>query len=490
MDLDARLHLLESCHDWQGLVEELREAITREADPRRQAQLHLRLARVLSRHFLQGARALKHFQDAFKLDSTLGEALTEARGIYWELGKLGMVKRLLELQIQRASSQAEMAPLLIELGDVATDQGELEVADQAYQRAIEAAGADAVEANERLRDLRVDANDWRDRVQAIQEHARTADPVERATSLVRAARVARRVSAEDADQLLEQAYSADPMRDDTASLYEGLLVSQAQEARVVQTQRDLIQATQDPNRQAELALRFGARWGHRHKKPQIAAEFGEETLRHQPRNEAAFALLCDVYGSHFGDWSKVVGLADTLGSQLPPPDAAFYLANAAAVAQQELGDPAKAQTFYERLAQIAPEHTALARRNNGTAVKRINGVSVIPQRNDAARSSSRPAEARPAPVNSSVPPASQNEDVARPAASEPAAIEPASEPPRNEISGAQLLGVSPRRASPAYPRLPARRPAPAVARCPARNRRRARLRRRSIPPRFTRCASS
>ena len=57
MDLDARLHLLESCHYLQGLVEELREAITRETDPRHQAQLHLRLARVLSRHFLQGARA-------------------------------------------------------------------------------------------------------------------------------------------------------------------------------------------------------------------------------------------------------------------------------------------------------------------------------------------------------------------------------------------------------------------------------------------------
>ncbi len=435
MDLDARLHLLESCHDWQGLVEELREAINRETDPRRQAQLHLRLARVLSRHFLQGARALKHFQDAFKLDSTLGEALTEARGIYWELGKLGMVKRLLELQIQRASSQAEMAPLLIELGDVATDQGELEAADQAYQRAIEAAGADAVEASERLRDLRVDASDWRDRVQAIQEQARTADPAERATSLVRAARVARRVAAEDAEQLLEQAYSADPMRDDTATLYEGLLVAQAQEARVVQTQRGLIQATQDPNRQAELALRFGARWGHRHKKPQIAAEFGEETLRHQPRTEAAFALLCDVYGSHFGDWSKVVGLADTLGSQLPPRDAAFYLANAAAVAQQELGDPAKAQTYYERLAQIAPEHTALARRNNGTPVKRINGVSVIPQ--PAGGASSRPAAAQPAPTaNGSIPPASQAVEARR---AEPVA----SEPPRSNVPEPQVSRSEP-----------------------------------------------
>ncbi|MEY4551256.1 MAG: hypothetical protein RL685_7451, partial [Pseudomonadota bacterium] len=294
MDLDARLQLLESCHDWQGLVEELREAITREADPVRQAQLHLRLARVLSRHFLQSARALKHFQDAFKLDAQLVEALAEARSIYWELGKLSMVKRLLELQIQRSATQAETAPLLIELGDVATDQGELEAADQAYQKAIEAAGADSVEAHERLLDLRVDANDWRGRVLEIQEHARTVGPAERASSLVRAARVARRVAPADAEPLLEEAYAADPLRDDTAALYEGLLVSQAREASVVQTQRGLIQATQDPNRQAELALRFGARWGHRHKKPELAAEFGEETLRHQPQNEAAFALLCDV----------------------------------------------------------------------------------------------------------------------------------------------------------------------------------------------------
>ncbi|HKO89511.1 MAG TPA: hypothetical protein VJU61_00070, partial [Polyangiaceae bacterium] len=111
MDLDDRLHLLEGCHDWQGLVDELREAITRESEPGRQARLHLRLARVLSQRFLQGARALKHFQDAFKLDSELGEALAEARAVYWELGKLGMVRRLLELEIQRAGSQAEAAAL-------------------------------------------------------------------------------------------------------------------------------------------------------------------------------------------------------------------------------------------------------------------------------------------------------------------------------------------------------------------------------------------
>ncbi len=362
MDLEDRLQLLERHHDWQGLVEALQEAIEGEPSAEGQARLHLRLARVLSKRLLQGARALKHFQDAFKLDASLTEALVEARSIYWELGKLGMVRRLLELQIQRARTQAEVAPLLVELGDVATDQGELDVASRAYQRAVEVAGADAVEAHERLRDLRAAEGDLRARVQEIQEQAQRAAPPERARSLVRAARVARRLAPGDAEAeaILKEAYSADPTRDDAATLYEGMLVAQSREAAIVETQRGLIRALEDPKQQAELALRFGYRWGHRHKKPQIAAEFAEETLRHQPDNEAAFAFLREVYGTHFGDWPKVLGLADTLGGRVGGSGAAFFWANAAAVALQ-LGDAERARKYYERLAEVAPGHTALAR---------------------------------------------------------------------------------------------------------------------------------
>src|SRR6187551_271156 len=224
MDLDDRLRLLEGCHDWQGLVDALEEAITAEQEPAARARLHLRLARVLAGPLMQGARALKHFQDAFKLDASLTDALSEARAVYWQLGKLPMVRRLLELQIQRAKTQAEAATLLVELGDVATDQGDLEVASQSYERAIEIAGADAVDANERLRDLRVEESDWEARVREIRLHAERAAPAERAKSLVRAARVARRVAPADAEALLQEAYAADPTRDDAATLYEGLLV--------------------------------------------------------------------------------------------------------------------------------------------------------------------------------------------------------------------------------------------------------------------------
>ena len=66
------------------------------------AGIHLRLGRVLHTQFLQGVRALKHFQDAYKLNPALFDALSEARSIYWELGKLNMVQKLLDLQLKSA----------------------------------------------------------------------------------------------------------------------------------------------------------------------------------------------------------------------------------------------------------------------------------------------------------------------------------------------------------------------------------------------------
>ena len=110
MDLDDRLRLLEGCHDWQGLVDALEEAINGEQEPVARARLHLRLARVLAGPLMQGARALKHFQDAFKLDSSLTDALSEARAVYWQLGKLPMVRRLLELQIAERRNPRELVP--------------------------------------------------------------------------------------------------------------------------------------------------------------------------------------------------------------------------------------------------------------------------------------------------------------------------------------------------------------------------------------------
>ena len=64
MDLEQRLKQLESHHDWQGVVEALEQGLGATQDASAKADIHLRLERLLHSQFLQGVRALKHFQDA------------------------------------------------------------------------------------------------------------------------------------------------------------------------------------------------------------------------------------------------------------------------------------------------------------------------------------------------------------------------------------------------------------------------------------------
>jgi tetratricopeptide (TPR) repeat protein len=454
MAVNERLSLLERYHDWQGLVEALEESLRGEQEPGAKARLHLWLARVLGTHFLENAKALKHFQEAYKLDPSLLEALEEARAIYWELGKLNMVRRLLELQL-RSVRGPEAAPLLIELGDVATDQGDLEAATAAYQNALEAAAGQDAGAAERLGDVQVEESSWRGRVSEILERADRSQNGERAESLLRAARLARRFAPDDAEPILAQAYEADPTRPDAAALYEGLLASAQRIDSIVAAQKSIIERTSDPKKQAQLAFKFGARWGGRHQNPQRGAEFIEETLRRQPDNEAAFAFLRQVYGAQNGDWSRVVGLADSLAARVDGASAGFLWANAASVSLVELRDEQRAHGYFSLLAQVAPGHTALPHKLEPTSVSSVpkNGASMTAQRLDGAVPSTESVQPEAEEqLGSSVRPTAAVEETPRAAVAEPiraAESEPArpiaSEPPR--ASEPPLRGSEPPRMS-------------------------------------------
>ena len=100
MDLQDRLKQLENVRDWQGLVEELEKGIQSQSANEAKASFHLRLGQVLEQKFLAGVKALKHFQDAYKLNPALAESLEAARAVYWALGKLNMVQKLLELELR------------------------------------------------------------------------------------------------------------------------------------------------------------------------------------------------------------------------------------------------------------------------------------------------------------------------------------------------------------------------------------------------------
>ena len=155
----------------RSLKKEYRER----ARTHRRRRFHLQLGRVLEKKFLAGVKALKHFQDAYKLNPALLEALGEARAIYWELGKLNMVQKLLELEL-KAVQGSEASKLLVELGDVLSDLGDNDKATATYARALAASGGENKEASACLEDVQAESGSWEQQVAQLLRSSNDASP--------------------------------------------------------------------------------------------------------------------------------------------------------------------------------------------------------------------------------------------------------------------------------------------------------------------------
>jgi tetratricopeptide (TPR) repeat protein len=412
MDLEQRLKQLESHHDWQGLAEALEQALLAAQDQSVKAGLHLRLGRLLYGQFLQGVRALKHFQDAFKLNPALLEALTEARNIYWELGKLNMVQKLLDLQLKSAQDGATRSSLLREVGDVLSDAGDYDRAAEAYAKALQAAEGKPTDAGDRLADVQASAADWQDRVGELLRKAHdSTSAAAKSDAFLRAARVAKRFAPSEFEGILAQAYSADPTNVKAAAIYEGLLVEAGRTEQILETQRQSLDSERDPQTKAALGFVFGARWAVRHQNAEVSAQLFEEALRIDSSLEPAFTFLKDTYGTKGGDFEQVIRLADELADRAGLDSrAAYLLANAGLLTWRERGDLIRARRFFERLARVDPEHPALS------AFEAQIGEKI-----SAGSGSIRPPQVRPSAKPAGPAPASEPPPVA--VASEPPVIE-------------------------------------------------------------------
>ena len=361
MDLEQRLKQLEGFRDWSGIVEVLEQGIASSDDAAQKAEYHLRLGRLLYAQFLQGVRALKHFQDAYKLNPAHVDALSEARSIYWELGKLNMVQKLLELQLKNTHDASLKLRLFGELGDVYFDLGDYERAAQTYARAIENANGASSDLPERLVDAQVGEAQWQERIAGLlREQSEVGDASQKARLLLRAARIARRFAPAEVEGILSRAYAADPSNANVAALYEGLLVEAQRTDTILETQREALKAAADSAVKADLAYDFGARWALRHQNTELSSQLLEESLRIDPAREPAFTYLKDLHGSRGGEWDKLVRLVDELTDRSTlKADAAYLLSEAGLISWKERGDVVAAKRFCQRLARVEPDNQAL-----------------------------------------------------------------------------------------------------------------------------------
>ncbi|MGH7270128.1 MAG: tetratricopeptide repeat protein, partial [Polyangiaceae bacterium] len=276
MELEERLSYLENVRDWQGLVDELEKGIAASAVNADKARLHLKLGIVLETKFLAGVKALKHFQDAYKLNPALVESLESARQIYWGLGKLNMVQKLLELELKAGADGARASALLAELGDVFCDQGEWDKAASSYARALAASGGKSTEASACLEDAQVSAGNWQERLSFLLRAATDeGDPVAKARLLLRTSRIARRFAPEEVEGLLARAYAADARSVQVAALYEGILAEEGRFGALEEAQRQVVQAARAADARGSLSLIVGIRWILRHQNAELGARFLE-----------------------------------------------------------------------------------------------------------------------------------------------------------------------------------------------------------------------
>jgi tetratricopeptide (TPR) repeat protein len=307
---------------------------------------------------LHSVKALKHFQDAFKLNPALVEALEEARFIYWDLGKLNMVQKLLELELKSAQDAPRTTLLLTELGDVLTDQGDYDRAAQTYARAVAAAGGASEEPAGCLADAQVEAATWQERMAELVRGAQDAPSrAAKARLFVRAARIAKRFAPDAVEDVLAQAYAADPASREAAALLESMWVEAQKSESIVALQRKVLAGAEERRTRAEMAFRFGARWATRHQNPDLGAEMLAEAFLADPSNEAAFAYLREVWGGKDGNWEKLVDLVDKAVAG-PGSNGAesFLLAQAANVAWRQLGNLMRARAYFEKLSAVSPDH--------------------------------------------------------------------------------------------------------------------------------------
>lgn len=346
MSIPGQLADCESARDYVLLRAELESAVTKESVAVDLAQLHLRLGHLLRGQFLEGVTALRHFQEAFKLDPVRLDAVAAARSVYRELGRLPLVQKLLNIEIAAVGDGGRAGDLYRELGDILVDQGDAENAAVAYTDALNA-GADVSES---LLDTQVTDDNWADRVLELVALAENSTGTVATEYLLRAAGVAKFFDDIEGTSLLEKAYRADPWHARVAANFEGLFVESEQAEELIEIQESIIAESGEPEK---LLYLFGVRWARRHL-PEAAAPFLVRALAQNPDHDDAVVFLATLGAEAAEEWNRLLSLASK--AHTTP----FLLASAALVAWLDLNNLQQADGLFDRLAEVAPGHPSLA----------------------------------------------------------------------------------------------------------------------------------
>jgi tetratricopeptide (TPR) repeat protein len=367
----------------------LRERVRSAASPEEASHVELALGRVLEERQGDKLEALKSYEAAFRADPRRAEALARARGVFLFLGRLPQVAKALDLEIKAsASDPGAVASLLVLLGDVQWDQGDLAAAEGSYARALDVVPGDA-EALDRLDDVCMAVSEAAARALEIESDAQRASGADAARLWIRAARVLRASDLGRAEGALIQGLHADPLNEAVSVLLDAVQAA-AGRANASVTHEDAILNGASDDLRPVAAECFGLRALYRRGDSGRAQALLERAAGEGGREAARESLrrLASASGAAHAPAAAAAPAAPPAAPARPAPDPAKLAALDEQAAKFEaqkrwadvvktlaqkaelLVEDAERVAVFERIAQVHSEKT----NNAAEAIKAFEAV--------------------------------------------------------------------------------------------------------------------
>lgn len=388
MELTQRIkERLREVEDWNTLVDQLEADAGAQATEQAQSASYFELGRACEDIFLDKARAMHLYQNAFKLDRTNIAALRRARLIYHEMAKLDLVLRMLKLELKAVQNPTERSELDFAYGATQLNLGAINKAKPYLEAAFNADPSNTL-YRERYQETQYDRDNWRSELSGIvsQLQAITGETDLRVAKVkkkgsevsalfLRAARILQQESAGD-DKLLPllfKAIDSNPRNLEAFTLAETLLAADERPQYLQKLQDRRVSLLDDPVEKIEALKQAAEIWQLRLNHAEMSAYFFQQAL------DLAYEHPGYV-NSDAGRWhiaafrfltaqTSMDGLADTLiplakrgiTAVEDAVDRALLAEFAGKLAWQRFNDTDTARRLLEVAAEELPQHpTVLA----------------------------------------------------------------------------------------------------------------------------------
>ena len=344
-----------SLSELRTIIQNLESEIEASGDTPENSSNHLELGRLYEEGLVNKAKAIVHYQRAFKLDTGCHEALSRARNIYWQMGRLHMVEKLLDLQIQ--SGEDESGSIFWNLGSVRCDLQNIEGAVSALREAV-ARDPDNSDLSEELEDA-LAADGWQDRAAVLEKNADAfmdEDPLTASKLFLRAARI-HRTHGQDAayvESVLRKSILANPMDEAPSVLYEGMLVEESRMDDIQQLHDEILAAIDDDEKMAETLFTVGLRWVLRLNEPDRALDYlAEATNIDRSKRMAVLSLLRQRWAEMDMPNRTLEFIEHLRAGASSPEEEIHLLEEAVLVCLEDMNDEEHAAHYREELSALS-----------------------------------------------------------------------------------------------------------------------------------------